>query len=231
MIQLNLLPDVKLEYIKAQRSRRLVLSLSVLVCVAAVGLLLLLLGANGLQRKHINDLSKDIDSQSKKLQQQPQIDRVLTVQNQLESLGSLHAAKPEVSRLFGYLNSVTPVQVAITGLKMDFTLQTATITGKADALASVNKYIDTLKFTTYTSDKSDQSTKAFSQIVLSTFGLSTGDNTGKPASYTITLAYDKNIFDTTQAVKLSVPNQTTTRSAVANPTDLFQPAPESRGGQ
>jgi hypothetical protein len=231
MIQLNLLPDVKLEYIKAQRSRRLVLSLSVLASAISIGLLLLLLGANGLQKKHIKDLSNDIAKQSRVLQQQPQIDRILTVQNQLESLTTLHAAKPDASRLFSYLNSVTPAQVSITDFKIDFNLKTATITGKADALSSVNKYIDTLKFTTYKSGQTTGTPNAFSKIVMSSFGLSTGDNTGKPATYSIAMAYDKNIFDVAQDVKLSVPNLTTTRSTLDNQSDLFEALPSKQGAQ
>jgi hypothetical protein len=215
MIQLNLLPDVKLEYIKAQRSRRLVITVSIMVSAVAVTLLVLLLLTNGLQKKHLNDLTKDIKSESSQLQQKPQIGKILTVQNQLESLTALHAGKPAASRLFDYLNSVTPAPVAIGSLTVDFGQKTASIQGSADALASVNKYIDTLKFTTYTTDTDNQSgqTKAFNNIVLSSFALSS----------------DSSI---TQKVKLDVPSLTTTRAQVGNPTDLFQASqPTSKGGQ
>lgn len=233
MIQLNLLPDVKLEYIKAQRSRRLVFSVSVLVTVVSVVLLLLLLSADGLQKKHLNDLSRDISSESSKLQKEPNINKILTVQNQLQSLTALHAGKPAVSRLFDYLNELTPANVNITDLKVDFTQQTATITGTSDSLSNVNKYIDTLKFTTYTTKDNPTKTPAFSNIVLSSFSLSTGSqDPSQAANYTISMAYDKNIFDITQNVKLLVPNLVTTRSQLDQPTDLFkaEPAP-TKGGQ
>ena len=55
MIQLNLLPDVKLEYIKAQHLRRLVLSVSVLVTLAAVVILMLLLVFDLAQKKNLSD--------------------------------------------------------------------------------------------------------------------------------------------------------------------------------
>ena len=152
MIQLNLLPDVKLEYIKAQRSRRLVFSVSVLVTIASVALLLLLLSVEGLQKKHLSDLNNDISSETSKLQNEPQINKILTVQNQLESLTALHAGKPAATRLFDYLNQVTPANVNITDFSIDFTKQTTTVTGTSDSLSSVNKYVDTLKFTTYTTD-------------------------------------------------------------------------------
>jgi Tfp pilus assembly protein PilN len=226
MIQLNLLPDIKLEYIKAERTRRLVSVTALLVTAASVGLLVILLSVSGLQKKHIKDLSEDIKSESSELQKKPQIAKVLTVQNQLGSLTDLHAAKPAASRLFDFLNQVTPVEVDITNLDIKFTEKTVTITGTADALSSVNKYIDTLKFTTYRADKS-KSTPAFSGIVLSSFGLTTGaSQNNHPANYTVTLLYDEAIFDITQKISLSVPtNKVTTRSEVDQPKDLFQPAP------
>ncbi|MDB5171171.1 MAG: hypothetical protein JWO35_865 [Candidatus Saccharibacteria bacterium] len=225
MIQLNLLPDIKLEYIKAQRARRMVLSISALVSIISLALLLSLFSIGRLQKKHIDDLSKDIASSSAKLKSQPEIDRILTVQNQLDSLTALHAGKPASSRLFGYLNDVTPAKVSITSFTTDFTTQATTITGTADALSSVNTYVDTLKFTKYTSDTNTTPTNAFTGVVLGSFGLASAGDGGQPASFTITLAYDKAIFDIAQKTKLAVPNQVTTRSQISQPTDLFKAAP------
>jgi hypothetical protein len=236
MIQLNLLPDVKLEYIKAERSRRLVLSISFLVAAVSIVLLLLLLSVEGLQKKHLNDLTKDINSESSKLQKEPQISKILTVQNQLQSLTSLHAQEPAASRVFDYLNQVTPSNVSIADFKIDFTQQTSTITGTAANLADVNQYVDTLKYTTFTTGDGSPGQPAFSNIVLSSFSLNGGgQGSGQAASYTITLSYNPTIFDITQNVKLSVPNVTTTHLTIGGQqvTDLFKaaaPAP-SKGGQ
>lgn len=226
MIQLNLLPDVKLLYIKAQRQRRLVMSVSVLVTGGAILLLVLLLSFNGLQKKHLNDLTKDITKENSQLQGKPNITKVLTVQNQLESLTALHEAKPAAGRLFTYLNQVTPASVNITTFTIDFTQDTATITGTSDSLSNVNKYVDTLKVITYTTDGSSKPVPVFSNVVLSSFGLNTGSkDVTQAASFTITLSYDKTIFDNTQKVELTVPSATTTRSEVSQPSDLFKPTP------
>lgn len=231
MIQLNLLPDVKLEYIKAERSRRLIFSISFLVAAASIVLLLLLLSVEGLQKKHLNDLTKDIASNSKKLQNEPQITKILTVQNQLGSLTELHAQEPAAGRLFTYLNQVTPNNVNITDLKADFTQQTMTITGTSDSLANVNKYIDTLKYTTFTTGDGSKPQPAFNNIVLSSFSLNSGtQDASQAANYTITLSFDKTIFDITQNVKLEVPSVTTTRLGVDQPTDLFKAAPATNAG-
>jgi Tfp pilus assembly protein PilN len=230
--QLNLLPDVKLEYIKAQRARRLVVSVSVLVTIAAVVLVFLLLSVDGLQKKHLGDLSDDIQSETSTLQHEPQINKILTVQNQLSSLTSLHAAKPAAPKLFDYLNQVTPSNVNITDFTTDFTQHTATITGTSGSLTSVNQYIDTLKYTNFTVSGSKDAKPAFSNVVLSSFSLNTGSQSpGQAANYTINLGYDPTIFDITKNVKLSVPSTATTR--LQQPTnDLFQAAPAgAKGGQ
>lgn len=228
--QLNLLPDVKLEYIKAQRARRLVVTISVLLTAAALVLVFLLLSVDGLQKKHLSDLSDDITSETKTLQNEPQINKILTVQNQLDSLTSLHASKPAAPKLFDYLNQVTPVNVNITDFTTDFTQHTATITGTSGSLTNVNQYIDTLKYTKFTVSGSSGSLPAFNNVVLSSFSLNTSSQSpGQAANYTINFAYDPTIFDITKNVKLSVPSTTTTRAQ--QPTsDLFQAAPAGAKG-
>lgn len=226
MIQLNLLPDVKLEYIRAQRSRRLVLTIAILSVAVSIALLAVLLSVDGLQKKHLNDLNRDITSETTTLQGKPQINKILTVQNHLESLTALHAAKPAASQLFVYLNEVTPVQVSINSFSTDFTLQTATISGTADALSTINKYVDTLKYTTYTTSNDKTARPAFTNVVLTSFGLnSSSADKSQAAAYTITLSYDKNIFDITQQATLLVPSLVTTRSQLDQPTDLFKASP------
>jgi hypothetical protein len=192
-----------------------------------------LYSVDGLQKKHLKDLKNDINSETSKLQHEPKINKILTVQNQLHSLTALHAGKPAASRLFDYLNELTPADVNITDLNIDFTQQTTTVTGTSSSLGSVNKYIDTLKFTTYTTDINPTKTPAFSNIVLSSFSLNTdSQDPNQAANYTITLSYDQNIFDITQNVKLIVPNLVTTRSQIDQPSDLFKAAPAaSKGGQ
>lgn len=231
MIQFNLLPDVKLEYIKAQRSRRLALSIAFLSMAVSIALLGVLVGFGQLQKVRSNSLSDSIADNSKKLKNEPQIDKVLTVQNQLQSLTGLHDKKPAATRLFEYLNAVTPAEVDITSFTLDSEGNTMELTGTASALSDVNKYVDTLKFTKYSVDnKKDTQIPAFSDVVLSSFGLSdpsanTGKTTTAKASYTINLVYDPVLFDITQKVSLNVPSGTTTRSEVDKPADLFTGTP------
>jgi hypothetical protein len=230
MIQLNLLPDIKLQYVKSQRTRRLLISVSVLVTAVAIAILALLLLVDLAQKEHLNSLNKSIQSNTQTLKNKPDINKILTVQNQLESLTALHSQKPAVSNLFtSYLDQITPAKAAISDLDIDFGAHTISITGTADSLATIDQYVDTLKFTTYTTNTNSSPTKAFSSVVLSSFGLSDStDGSLQTATYNITTSYDPTIFDITKTIKINVPSEVTTRSEQAQPTDLFQTAPSNK---
>ncbi|HVX56648.1 MAG TPA: PilN domain-containing protein [Candidatus Saccharimonadales bacterium] len=229
MTQLNLLPDVKLQYLRAQRQRRLVFTISVLVSAVSLIILLMLLSADGLQHKHLNDLNNDISTETQQLKHKPQINKMLTVQNQLGSLTQLHSQEPAAARLFVYLNQVTPSSVAITDFNIDFTKQTITLTGTSGTLANVNTYVDTLKKANFTVGNSKTSQPAFSNVVLSSFSLNTGSQQpGQAANYTVTLDYNPEIFFITENITLSVPTETATRQNGGQASDLFQAAPPSQ---
>lgn len=227
IVQFNLLPDVKLEYIRAARTRRLVTAVSVIV--TAVSLLLfvsLFSTVHFVQKKNSADLSKDIAAASQKLQDIPDLDRILTVQNQLNSIPSLNSQKPATERLFGYITVTTPKDVAITKLNVDFQQHTVSVAGTTSSIDKVNKYVDTLKFTKYklTDDESAGEPRAFSNVVLSTFSRDKDMTT-----YTIDFNFEPAIFDATKKPELIVPSIVTTRSALEQPTDLFQNVPPTSG--
>lgn len=218
MIQFNLLPDIKVQYIKARNQKRVFMltsTITVVVVVIVIGLLISFVF--GVQKKSINDLKGDIETKGNQLQSTRDLDKILTVQNQLQVLPGLHDEKPVASRLFGYVSQVTPSAVSIARLNVDFLENTMTISGSADKLETVNTFTDTLKFTTYVTATNKEQKPAFSEVVLSTFGRDT-----KGANYTITTKFDPAIFSELEDVELTVPNIVTTRSEVAQPSALFQ---------
>ncbi len=223
MIQFNLLPEVKLEYIKARRTKRLVILVSTIVAGASITItVVLFMATNVLQRKHLNDLSGDIKHDSSQLEGEKDLNKILTVQNQLDSLDSLHAQKPAAARLGTYLSQMVPQDVTMTKITADFTAHTASFDGSAKSLSAVNKFIDTLKFTTY--KVGNQKGNAFSAVVLATFDRSDeqAGNNGKVATYQITLNFEPVIFDIEKNVELVVPNTVTTRSTLESPASPFQ---------
>ncbi len=220
MIQFNLLPDVKLEYIRAEQTKRLVMVISILI--TAVSLLIMValcLVVLVFQKKYMNDLSTDIKTYSRNLSNTGDINKILTVQNQLNSLTTLHQSKPDTTRLLPFLEQMTPSDISISTLNIDFEQQTIDINGstKTDStnpVASVNKFVDTIKFTNYVSGGTK--TKAFSAVVLTNLG-----RTDKVASYTIDFKFDPAIFDNTKKVTFEVPTQITTRSEIEKPGGVF----------
>jgi len=219
MIQFNLLPAVKLDYVKAKRTKRITLVISGLTAAVSLGIMLLLVfGVMVFQKNHSQNLTNDIRTESDKLRSIEDLDKILTIQNQLNSLTGLHDSKPVVTRLFNYLSQITPQEVSIASLTVDFETNTMTFSGSANAISSVNKFADTLKFTTYkTAD--DQEGPAFSGVVLSSFG-----RDEKGTSYQMSLTFEPKIFSSASEIALQVPaGKITTRSQTEKPTSLFQP--------
>jgi len=227
--QLNLLPDVKLEYLKTNRTKRLVYSVSMIVIISSVAITLLLVSiAYVFQKKNLSDLNKDIANYKQQLENIPDLSKILTIQNQLNTLPGLHEQKAVAARLFDYIPQITPSLAGITQLDVDFDESTMTITGTAPQLDVANTFTDTLKFTTYhmtnTTDEDQTNTKAFSDVVLTQF---VRNSSG--ATYTITLKFDPVIFDSGSAVKLSVPKIVSSRSSTEQPTEVFQKAQTTNG--
>ena len=215
MIQLNLLPDIKQEYIKAQAVKRLVISASFIASAIALFVLVLSLASvYVIQRKSIHDLGADITAKSSELKNTDNISDILTVQSQLNSLSSLHMQKPVASRLFGYLSQVTPTQATISDLKVDYTQSTMAISGNAPSLDVVNTFVDGLKFTNYTIKGSSATQVAFSTVVLASFSRS-----ATSATYSITLSFDPVIFNVADDVTLTVGNS---QSATQQPSIIFK---------
>jgi hypothetical protein len=228
MIQFNLLPKVKLDYVRAKRNKRLTIVISLLVSGSALAIMLLLfVGVRVVQKKYSNDLSRDIKQQTSKLEGTQDINKILTIQNQLNSLTSLHDQKPAAQRLFDFMGQITPSNVSVATVNIDFTGHTMNINGSANSISSVNTFVDTIKFTTYEADGSSSDTNAFSDVVLASFG-----KDDKGSSYQITLTFDPTIFDNTKQIKLTVPaGKITTRSETEKPDSLFQPLSNKGSGQ
>jgi len=213
MIQFNLLPDVKVAYIKAKRAKRVVMVVAAISVGVSVIILALMISAVALQNKHIADLDKQIRNSESTLNNTPDLAKILTIQNQLNSLPALYAKRPVTSRLYNYIQSTTPKEISITKIDLEFGANSLAITGNADSLETVNRYIDTLKFTKYfTDDAKDTKIDAFTQVVLASF-----NKDSLTATYTINFLFDPIIFDSSKVVTLDVPKTITTRSETELP--------------
>lgn len=233
MIQFNLLPDVKIEFIRTRYRKRLIIIVAGVAsafCFLIFLILFLFVRVN--QPRHMNDLTKDIKATVDEIKEIPDIDKILTIQNQLNSLPDLHDKKVVSSRLTDYLTKLTPNQATISDVDVDFEANTMNIRGNADNLVTVNKFVDTIKFTEYkVNTDGGPSGKAFSNVVLQAF--SVASESDSEAAYEISLTFDPAIFAQfkdvqagNEQVSLTVPNITSTRSATERPRELFEPQPD-----
>ncbi len=207
MLQFNLLPDVKKEYVKTKRTKRLIMSASFLVSAISIGVVALLFSVVQIaQKQHISDLTEDISNAEKRIQSVENIDKMLTVQNQLSLLPSLHEGKPETSRLFDFIKFLSPEKVKVSMLNFDAVSGTILMQGNADSIATVNKFVDNLKAVRYRVEVAEGETPGelagpFSQVATEL----SSDNS--LASFKVQMNFDKVIFDNTKDVVLILQDQ------------------------
>jgi len=216
-VQFNLLPDSKLQINKAQRTKHMVYTISTIAVVVSVGLLIvMLLLVDVAQKKLMSDAAARVDKSSKQLQDL-NIGKIITVQNQLQTLTGLHQKKHITSRIFTYLPKVTPPGVSIDKLDLDLTKNTLNISGTANSQKDVNTFVDSLKQATY---KVGDSTPvaAFQGVVESGFNIN-----GKNVGYSIDMQFDPKLFanDLKDAQGNFVTPVVSVKGALANPNTLF----------
>ncbi len=214
-IQLNLVPDVKAQYLKAERTRKTVIVISAIVIAASVALVLVMLSLVAGQKALLGSVDKDIDKLALEIKNTKDVEKMLTVQSQLNSLDKLHNDKTVNSRLFDYLSKLVPSQVQISTIELKFEDNVATISGTADSIETINEFVDTLKFTNYKLNASNEEAPAFSEVVLKSFG-----KNDKGATFTIEFKYDPSLFSTqSDGIVLVTKQFVTTREQV--PSALF----------
>jgi len=232
MIEVNLVPDVKQELIRAKRVRALVITGAGFVAIVAIGIVVLLavwlFGVQAVQ-SHLADSA--ISSKSKQLADVPDLGDMLTIQHQLTQVTALHDGKNIDSRFFDLLRAINPPapnQVTFSMARVDSDAQTVQLEGQA-----ANGYVaaDVLKKTilgtslTYTDDTGATQTVPITDDV-STSGLSYGDDsTGKKVlRFTIMFTYNEAIFARSSLnASIVSPNR-------QNATDSYHGVPQSLFG-
>lgn len=235
MIQLNLLPDLKKEFIKAQKNKGLVITASIFVTLGALGLsALFFVYVTFAQQLQISLVTQDIERKAGELSAISDIDKYLTIQNQLESIGQLHNDKGAYSRLFeffGVLNPSPPNNINLTAAQLVTSDKSVTFNGTTASFESLNVFVDTLKNAqvTYTVDGSDEQIKEtmFEQVLVQNSGLGRV-NEKQVVVFTVRAVYRDSVFSTVNNdVKVEVPAITTTPSATDAPVPQQSSSPSS----
>ncbi len=230
MVQLNLLPDLKKEFLNAQKARNRVISLSILTIILAVGIAgLAAFYVYGVQTVQVALVNGDIAKKTKDLKATPEIDKYLTLQNQLAALPDLHSAKNVYSRLFGFLptlNPSAPNSISLSSLQVSETAKSALFTGTAPTYEALGVFKDTLMHAKVTYQVAGETNKTsenlFQNVTVQSSGLGTTP-TGKVVSFTINVDYDDAAFRTMNTnVEISVPAVQSSQAANQTPTAIFE---------
>ena len=223
MLELNLLPEVKINHLKTQRLKHSIVSICIIVSIVFLALFGgFIYYVYIFQKNDISNQNTKITSYISQIKSNKDLDKILTIQNQLNSLPNIESQTTVPSRLFGFISQVTPTKATISDLNVSLTSSSITLNGSADSLSTVNQFVDTLKYTTYNTSTS-KNKSAFSAVTLSSFSYSSSNSSStKAAQYSITFNYDPTLLSNSSTVNLIVPNITTTRSILNQPLNLFK---------
>lgn len=134
--EINLVPEVKVRMIKAQKMRNLVLFICIVVSVSAVSVVLVLFGIKSGQDIAMSNQDKKLELLSAKLLGYDELMDLVTVQAQLGKLDEIANRKTVVSRVFGALSVMLPQTediVNLSELRVDLSTNTLRMEGQADA--------------------------------------------------------------------------------------------------
>jgi hypothetical protein len=183
-------------------------------------MVILLVEVKVIQKHDISKYNAQISSDNSTLNKVPDLNAILKINDAIHVLPTLYDSRPDVTRLSNYLSLITPANISLTSLTLNFTANTLSIAGNANSIDTINTFVDTLKFCEYTINSGTTNPLAFNQVVLSNYSYSPSSPTGQ--SFSITAGFSPVIFSAKDTnVKLVVPNQITTRSDLDQPTDLF----------
>ena len=245
MIEINLVPDVKRELIKAQRVRSTVITGSIFVGVISIAIVVLLaLYVFTVQTVRSGLADQAIDSgntQFTKAISITDLSKTLTIQNQLTKISALNSSKKIDSRIFDLLkviNPPTPNNIDVSSVTIDSNSGLITIEGQAAnsyAAAEVyQKTIEGAKLKYKDADNKQQELTIASNILTSNISYAENSSGVKVLRFTISFAYAEELFSpTSKNTSISVVNQeNATDSYLGVPTSIFvSPAKPLTGDQ
>lgn len=230
MIEINLLPDVKTDLLRAQKVRSAVISITIIVGIVAVGIVTVLsiwVFAVQTTRGILSD--NTIKSESRKLTSVSDLANTLTIQHQLGALTGLHEEKHLTSRAFDMLTTIIPAEpnnVAINTLTLNSDSKTIIIEAQApNGYPSLEVFKKTILATNFQYvDNGEKKTVPLAS------GMSDGDrsygedSTGqKVLRFTLSFEYPAELFSPylTNAIIAAPTKTNATDSYIGVPQSLF----------
>lgn len=123
MIEINLVPDIKQELIRAQRIRATVIMFSIIIGIVSVAVVSLLASYVFIAQNIRSNIADDsIKSENSKLMGVEDVSKTVTIQNQLSKITELNSSKMISSRIFNMLVAIippSPNDIKISNLTID----------------------------------------------------------------------------------------------------------------
>lgn len=143
--EINLIPDIKGEMVKALKLRNLILFLSFVVAAASVVVVVFFGTIVAGQEIALNDRNAKLDALSKKINSYGDLNEFLTIKDQVGNLQTLSSNKNVLSRTFGILSAILPTgadTITISELSINLSNEAPTFSFDAQANAGKEPFID-----------------------------------------------------------------------------------------
>lgn len=143
--EINLVPDIKGEMIRALKLRNFIFFLCIIVAGASVAVVLIFGIIAGGQQAAVNSKKNTLNALSQKINSYSDLNDFLTIKDQLGNLSAISENKKVLSRTFGILSALMPKNadtITISELIVDLSKDSPTISFDAQANAGEDPFID-----------------------------------------------------------------------------------------
>lgn len=144
-LEINLVPDIKGEMIKALKLRNLIFFVCIVVASASIVVSLILATIAGGQQAVVDGKKGTITLLSEKVNSYSDLSDFLTVKDQLSNIKEISDNKQLLSRIFGVLAALLPTgpdTITLSELSVSFAEENPTISFDAQANAGAEPFID-----------------------------------------------------------------------------------------
>lgn len=143
--EINLVPDIKNDMIKAIKLRNLIFFISLIIGIASISVTAIVAAIAGGQQLALDSKKNTIDALSNKLNSYSDLEEFLTIKDQLGDINTLTKNKTVLSRTFNILSALIPTgadTIKISELSVNLSGDAPTFTFDAQANAGQAPFID-----------------------------------------------------------------------------------------
>lgn len=246
MIQLNLVPEVKLKLIKSQRQRNLIIVISFFLVSISVGLVIItVMFVLGYQPLEISNKKQSIKTEFENLKdKEPELNKIVTLQSQLSAIDSSHENKLKTSRLIDILAILSSKNTdnAVTISSFNFSKEDNSISLTArtdkkgfDAAEIFKKNLEALQINYKEIDENGKVSKSnedkpdpikfASDVVLAELGTTDDQNGSNNVSFGLSFKYEPKVFSP------DIQIESMKALSAGNVTDSYEEIPKNLFGR